>query len=450
MSRAGSSPLPFQEEYPVNSMPSRLAGVATALLIGAPLIATTPAHADDKVTLNLIGINDFHGRIDANTVKFAGTVEQVRRSGGAANSLLISAGDNVGASLPASAVQGDIPTINVLNALDLDASAVGNHEFDRGAADLTGRLAKAANFPFLAANVFKADGSPLLDKYTRFKIHGVDVAVIGAVTDTTPSLVPPAGIAGLTFKDPTDSINETVHQLKALTDPPDVIVASIHEGAWYGAGTLEQNVAATPAFRKIVEETDPAVDAIFMGHTHQTYSYDAPIPGEPGKTRPVLQTGEYGDNVGSIKLTFDRGTGTVSSYTRAIIPRTTSADAALVSKFPRVAEVKRIVDSAIAYANTPKASVRAAAPSIRQGSWTDVVARVAATSGRPTGEVTVSDGDRVLGRAWLWLGDTITIPTDGRSLSVGAHRLTVTYDGDEVYGPATTKVDVTVVERALR
>ncbi len=90
--------------------------------------------------LNLLGINDFHGRIDTNTVKFAGTVEQLRAEAGDARTLMVSAGDNVGASLFPSAVEGDIPTIDVLNALELDASAVGNHEFDKGYNDLTDRI----------------------------------------------------------------------------------------------------------------------------------------------------------------------------------------------------------------------------------------------------------------------------------------------------------------------
>jgi 5'-nucleotidase len=200
--------------------------------------------------------------------------------------------------------------------------------------------------------VFKADHSPLLKKYELFTIDGVDVAVVGAVTEETPSLVSPAGIEGLTFEDPTDSINETVDELEALADPPDVIVASIHEGAPDGAKTLDENAAASPVFKKIVEDTDPAVDAIFMGHTHQAYAYDAPIPGEPGKTRPVLQTGNYGSNVGNIKLTFDKDSGTVTSYDKSNVARTTTADSTLVSEFPRVAAVKPIVDNALAYADT--------------------------------------------------------------------------------------------------
>jgi 5'-nucleotidase len=341
------------EEPHVKLTPRSLAAAATAVMLSAPLLAVTPAEAADDVTLNLIGINDFHGRIDANTVKFAGTVEHLRQDGGDANSLLISAGDNVSASLFASAVQGDIPTIDVLNDLELDASAVGNHEFDKGYDDLITRLQPAADFPFLGANVFKkSDGSRALDAYKIFTVQGLDVAVVGAVTEETSALVSPAGVADINFTDPTDAINDTVDELEALPDAPDVIIASIHEGAPDGAQTYAQNIEHSAVFKKIAEQTDPAVDAIFMGHTHKAYAFDAPIPGNPTKTRPLIQTGNYGDNVGQIKLTVDGATGDVKTYVQKNVARTTTADSTLTSTFPRVAEVKTDVDAALAFAAT--------------------------------------------------------------------------------------------------
>ncbi len=45
---------------------------------------------------------------------------------------MVGAGDLIGASVFASAFTNDKPTIDVLNVLDLDVSAVGNHEFDKG------------------------------------------------------------------------------------------------------------------------------------------------------------------------------------------------------------------------------------------------------------------------------------------------------------------------------
>ncbi|HEX2246261.1 MAG TPA: hypothetical protein VHH13_01745, partial [Arthrobacter sp.] len=77
-----------------------------------------PQDVGDTYELNLLGINDFHGRIDENTVKFAGTVEQLRAQN-PGGTLFTSAGDNIGASLFASASQDDQPTIDVLNALEL-------------------------------------------------------------------------------------------------------------------------------------------------------------------------------------------------------------------------------------------------------------------------------------------------------------------------------------------
>ncbi|MBC7596921.1 MAG: 5'-nucleotidase C-terminal domain-containing protein [Kineosporiaceae bacterium] len=331
-----------------------IASAVASIVLGGALsaVVTSPAQGADNVTLNLIGINDFHGRIDAKTVKFAGTVEQLRQDGGSDNSLLISAGDNVSASPFASAIQNDTPTIDVLNALELDASATGNHEFDKGTDDLLGRLTNEAEFPWLAANIFDAQGDPILPKSATFAVDGLDVAVVGAITEETPTLVSPAGIAGLTFTDPTDAINETVAELEALADPPDVIVASLHEGAPDGTQTYAENVEHSTTFKKIVEQTDSDVDAIFMAHTHQAYAYDAPIPGKTGKTRPILQTGSYGANVGQIKLTVDAVTGDVQSYTKQNVARTITADGDLTAAFPRVALVKDIVDNALAFAAT--------------------------------------------------------------------------------------------------
>src|SRR3954447_16401376 len=131
--------------------------LSVGLLAGfgaGPAVADETGTTAAAVELNLLSINDFHGRIDANTVKFAGTVEQLRAENPQGTGFT-SAGDNIGASVFASSAQRDQPTIDVLNALGLATSAVGNHEFDAGAADLTGRIAAAADYPQLGANVYR-------------------------------------------------------------------------------------------------------------------------------------------------------------------------------------------------------------------------------------------------------------------------------------------------------
>ncbi|MGO4592821.1 ExeM/NucH family extracellular endonuclease [Leifsonia sp. 2TAF2] len=311
--------------------------------------------AAKPVTLNLLNINDFHGRIDANTVKFAGTIEKLRAEGGDANSLFLSSGDNIGASLFASATAGDIPTIDVLNALELKTSAVGNHEFDKGYADLTGRVKDAADFSYLGANVYeKGTKTPALPQYATFTVDGLTVGVIGAVTQETPTLVSPGGVSSLDFGDPVEAVNRVAGELTdgdPANGEADVLIAEYHEGAGFGTpegATLEQEVAAGGAFADIVTKTSAKVAAIFTGHTHKQYAWDGPVPGVAGKTRPILQTGSYGENIGQVKLTVDPETDTVTAYTARNVARTTDADDALVAAYPRVAAVKTIVDKALA------------------------------------------------------------------------------------------------------
>ncbi|WP_049822023.1 ExeM/NucH family extracellular endonuclease, partial [Arthrobacter sp. H41] len=330
------------------------------------IVGLDTAPADTTSELNLLNINDFHGRIDTNTVRFAGTVEKLKAAFAEGDSAFLSAGDNIGASLFPSSLQQDTPTLEVLNALELRASAVGNHEFDAGTEDLSGRVADLADFPYLGANVYaKVTVDPALEEYSIINVSGIDVAVIGVVTEETAALVSPGGIAGVDFGDPVEAVNRVAKEIEAQ-DLADVIVAEYHDGATDGAvegATIEQEIAAGGAFASIVTETSPLVDAIFTGHTHKQYAWDGPVPGDEGKTRPILQTGSYGEFVGQITLTVDDVTGDVQAYTAQNVARTTDTDASLVAAFPRVAEVKSIVDSALAEAavigNRPVGSVTA-------------------------------------------------------------------------------------------
>ena len=66
--------------------------------------------------------------------------------------LLLAAGDNVGASPPNSALLDDRPAIDVENAWGLDATSFGNHEFDFGVERILEHQERA-NFPFLSTNI---------------------------------------------------------------------------------------------------------------------------------------------------------------------------------------------------------------------------------------------------------------------------------------------------------
>lgn len=178
--------------------------------------------------------------------------------------------------------------------------------------------------------------------------------MIGVATQETPTLVTPAGISMLDFGDPVEAVNRVA---KKITDGrlADVIVAEYHVGASSGTpdgATLEQEIAAGNEFSKIVAQTSPSVNAIFTGHTHKEYSWDAPIPGvaadAPVKTRPIVQTGDYGGHVGQVKLVMDNATKAVTSYTDRNVARSTAPAADLIAKYPAVSAVNDIVKKALA------------------------------------------------------------------------------------------------------
>ncbi len=338
-------------------------GASVSLVAGSlAIVAGTmaPAHAVDPVKINLVGINDFHGRIDANTVKWAGTVKklEVDTPGVApANSLIVGAGDLIGASVFASAVANDQPTIDVMDEVGMDASAVGNHEFDKGWADLRDRVigptaTPNADWTYLGANVYKkGTTTPALPEYFEKTIDGVRVAVIGAVTQETPSLVSPGGITDLDFGDPIAAVNRVAGQLSDGNDAngeADVLVASFHAGSNVTTSYADA-LAAGGEFAKMAT-LDPHIDAIFNGHTHQKYVYDQPVTGGDLPTRPMVQTGQYGENVGQIVLTYDRDTDKVTDATAGNTARVTTADADLITQYPSLQAVKDTVDAALANA----------------------------------------------------------------------------------------------------
>ena len=124
----------------------------------------------------------FHGRIGKQYR--AATIEQLKGEY-PDSSLLLSAGDNIGASLFNSSVQQDQPTIDVLNALGVKASAVGNqlcrpYRPARRARAMPNGITSVPTYK-------KGTTTPALPEYSIQEVNGV-VGIIGAVTQETSTL----------------------------------------------------------------------------------------------------------------------------------------------------------------------------------------------------------------------------------------------------------------------
>jgi len=320
---------------------------AAALAFSTAIMPLGAAAAEPGQTVTLLGFNDFHGALDS-ADDFACTITTARK--GADRSVLISSGDNVGGSAFVSAVANDEPTIDFLNALEVDVTAIGNHEFDQGQNDLKNRIETRTDFPDLAANVVKADGTLLSEAYTVLEVDGVKVAVVGAVTTKTVSKVSPVAIEGLEFLDPVDSVNKAIDDLNANGPDYDVLVVSYHEGA-SGSGEVGSPPANNdPIFDKIVNETSAEADAIFNGDSHRTYAWNASVPGQDGEVRPIIQTGASAANIGSVTLELgDDGDWDVVTGSTTLLP-TEDADLAACAGDPVYDAATDVSDAAIAEA----------------------------------------------------------------------------------------------------
>ncbi|MGC0269913.1 5'-nucleotidase C-terminal domain-containing protein [Glutamicibacter soli] len=317
--------------------------MATAALVASGCVAAQAAPAAEPAapgtfTLDILDINDFHGRIaddrdSAGAAVLAGAVDMLRAAN--PNTLFVSAGDNIGASTFASASQEDAPTIEALGAGGLDVSTVGNHEFDRGFEDLKGRVidsyAKAsgqdgADFA-LGANVYdKATGKPALKEYAIREVNGVKVGFIGTVTEDVPSLVTPTGIKDLAFGNELEAVNRVAKQLSdgdTTNGEASVIVVLTHNGS--ESTTCGTIAAEKTTYGELIRGASEQVDAIVSGHTHQPYNCE--IAGPTGTERPVIQAHQYGTTLGKISLEVDEARGDVTDSSTELLPLAIKDDA---------------------------------------------------------------------------------------------------------------------------
>jgi len=339
------------------------------------------ALAQEPLQLRIIGINDFHGNLEPgdNAVQVPDphhlTRTVVLRSGGAAylatrirelrsdvpHSIVISSGDLIGASPLVSGLFYDEPTVAVMNAIGLDVNAIGNHEFDRGVAELQriaaggcraesrgeriscpGQIPFAgARFPFIVANVTDRDGNALFAPSVVREIDGVRIGIIGAVTRSTAGMVKADSVTGLRFAAEAAAVNQTAAELRR--QGVHTLIAAIHEGGDANGGFNACNNPRGAIF-EIVRELDRSIDAVLSAHTH--HGYNCRIDG-----RPVIQGASFGRLVSVVDLTIDRTSGgVVADRTQSLnvpVPNGLSRDPALAAQYPPLAPdpvVAAIVD----------------------------------------------------------------------------------------------------------
>jgi 5'-nucleotidase len=315
----------------------QLSAVAWTPMSSVNVNFQTISHTD-TVTGTVLAFNDFHGNIDpptgsgglVNGVPAGGAeylayyVKKLRAEAEATSDkvITVAAGDNVGASPLVSAAFHDEPAIEELNALGLDLTSVGNHEFDEGVTELRrlqlggchpvdgcqdGDGFDGANFPILAANVTdKQTHLPILLPFTIKFVGTVPVAFVGMTLEATPSIVNPAGITTVDFRDEVETANRYAKLLNLIGIRSLVLV--VHEGGIQTPASSDPSNCASfaGAVTPIVAGLDPNYGVVVSGHTHQWYS--CALPNSSGQNTVVTSAGSAGRLVTSISMTLDRHT----------------------------------------------------------------------------------------------------------------------------------------------
>jgi 5'-nucleotidase len=340
--------------------------IVVASLAGAAAIvsARQPRAQASSVSVQILAFNDFHGNLEppggANGLVNgtpAGGVEYLathlaRAAAANPNTIVVQAGDVIGASPLVSGLFHDEPTIEAMNALHLSVASVGNHEFDHGASELRrmqrggchpvegcrdGDRFGGASFEYLAANVRMAeDGAPLFPASVVRTVGGINVGFIGETLRGTPEIVAPAGVRGLRFLDEVTSANQAAAELDRRG--VHAIVLLIHQGGRQepADGSADPNGCdhMTGPIQDIVSRLSRSIKVVVAGHTHQFFNCQSP-------GRSVTSAGAFGRLYTRIELTIDRASDTIAKVTatNAVVTRDVPkdpAETAILAKYERL------------------------------------------------------------------------------------------------------------------
>lgn len=311
---ATSGGVAFADETQGNTSSS---ATTTQIQPTAPASASATASEKDLV---LVHTNDVHGRIveekgrDKTTsvvgdAKLATVIENERAKKNQ-TTVVLDAGDAF-QGLPISNSTKGEARAEILNKMNYDAMAVGNHEFDFGL-DEAKKYKQILKFPLLSSNTYVNgarlfEASTIVDKDKTVK--GDEVVVIGVTTPETATKTHPKNVQGVTFKDPIPEVLNVVKEIqakaKATGDDYKTYVVLAHLGVdtttpneWRGS-TLADELSKSPLLKgkRVV---------VIDGHSHTVESKTY------GDNVTYNQTGSYLNNIGKVTLKPNSLLGTPS------------------------------------------------------------------------------------------------------------------------------------------
>ena len=184
--------------------------------------------------------------------------------------------------------KGDVE-VGLMNQMGIDASTIGNHEFDFGLENMA-RIFKMANFPILCTN-YDFTGTVMegiCKPWIIIHRNGVKIGVF-ALCPKLSGLVSNKNCEGVKYLDPAKVALETATMLKEK-QKCDMVICISHLG-W-------ENYRAEDDLYMIKNSRN--IDLVLGGHTHTfmpTLEYEKNMDGKPV---PVDQNGKHAIFVGKL------------------------------------------------------------------------------------------------------------------------------------------------------
>lgn len=248
--------------------------------------------------LTILHMNDTHSHIEpersgslaghGGVIEQAAYVDSVRTAEGAANVMLLHAGDFSQGTSYFTELSGDIE-IDVINAMGYDAVCLGNHEFDNGINELARRLGNI-KVPVVCANYTFA-GSPLenlVKPYVVVEKAGRKIGIVGLLTDLSDVVSSEVSLA-IKYKDPKDVLNLYAAELKSKGC--DLVIALTHLG-YEGEAYTDFELASVTT----------NVDIIVGGHSHTQLKEYGKTVNPDGRKVIIVTDGKWGLNIGKLTV----------------------------------------------------------------------------------------------------------------------------------------------------
>jgi 2',3'-cyclic-nucleotide 2'-phosphodiesterase/3'-nucleotidase/5'-nucleotidase len=257
--------------------------------------------ADNKIVIEVVTINDFHGSLIKNgkNVGVANLVSAIKAQKAAnPNTIFVAAGDLFQGSAESNLLYGQ-PVAACLKEAGLVASAIGNHEYDWG----NNRFAsweKEGGFSFLAANIYDRNTKKLVTyakPYLIVNVSGIKIALIGLTTPETAYKTTPANVETIEFKNPVTVLPQYIKE--ARSQGANLVVALTHLGAFQDKSGVISGEAAELA-------QVAGLDGIIAGHTHEI------IAGKVGSI-PLVMAYYNGRSLGKLTFTIEKNSAKLIS-----------------------------------------------------------------------------------------------------------------------------------------